>query len=51
MNEIRSETVNFASASDHCTAITGTGLLRCPEIEYVGPRKDAARDVAGAGHS
>lgn len=26
-------TVNFANAGDRCTAIAGTGLLRCPEIE------------------
>ncbi|KAI8955607.1 putative class III chitinase [Xylaria longipes] len=28
-----SPTVNFASASNDCTAISGTNLLKCPEIE------------------
>ncbi|KAI1423186.1 putative class III chitinase [Xylaria sp. FL1777] len=30
---IKNLSVNFASASDKCTAISGTGLLSCPEIE------------------
>ncbi|KAI1165796.1 carbohydrate-binding module family 1 protein [Nemania serpens] len=30
---IRNPTTNFASAGDRCTAISGTGLLKCPEIE------------------
>ncbi|KAF2968088.1 hypothetical protein GQX73_g5501 [Xylaria multiplex] len=30
---IRTPAVNFASASDKCTAIAGTSLLSCPEIE------------------
>ncbi|GAP84216.2 putative glycoside hydrolase family 18 protein [Rosellinia necatrix] len=30
---IKNPTTNFASAGDKCTAISGTGLLRCPEIE------------------
>ncbi|KAI0410024.1 putative class III chitinase [Xylaria palmicola] len=30
---IRNPSTNFASAGDKCTAISGTGLLKCPEIE------------------
>ncbi|KAI0539539.1 putative class III chitinase [Xylaria digitata] len=30
---LKNPTVNFASASDKCTAIAGTSLLSCPEIE------------------
>ncbi|KAI0446508.1 putative class III chitinase [Xylaria telfairii] len=30
---IKTLTTNFASAGDKCTAISGTGLLRCTEIE------------------
>ncbi|TGJ79110.1 hypothetical protein E0Z10_g9656 [Xylaria hypoxylon] len=30
---IKTPSVNFASASDKCTAISGTSLLKCPEIE------------------
>ncbi|KAI0456275.1 putative class III chitinase [Xylaria acuta] len=33
LTSIKTPTTNFASAGDKCTAIDGTGLLKCPEIE------------------
>ncbi|KAH8163597.1 hypothetical protein CIB48_g4647 [Xylaria polymorpha] len=33
LTSIKTPTTNFASAGDKCTAISGTGLLQCPEIE------------------
>ncbi|KAI1743294.1 putative class III chitinase [Xylaria scruposa] len=33
LTAIRAPTTNFASASNQCTAISGTNLLKCPEIE------------------
>ncbi|KAI0905660.1 putative class III chitinase [Ustulina deusta] len=33
LTSVKTPTVNFASASDKCTAISGTNLLSCPEIE------------------
>ncbi|KAI1127416.1 glycoside hydrolase superfamily [Nemania abortiva] len=33
LTAIKNPTTNFASAGDLCTAIAGTGLLSCPQIE------------------